>query len=107
MIMSLLQKIRLSGRYGLAIYVISAIMTIAAGTLVALEPSFIPICILLKLFSIPLILYLFISMRRGDTIYYYINLGISRREYFALPVIVEFLGFVCVMVIASCIRYAI
>ena len=57
--------------------------------------------------SIPVLLYLFISLTRGLKIYFYLNLGISRVEYYAIPAIVEFIFFVICMIISGSIGYAI
>lgn len=105
--MTLLQKIKLSGRYGKGLYIVSVIMTLAASSLVVFEPFTIPICIILKLLSIPVLLYLFISLNRGMKIYFYLNLGISRIEYYAIPLSVEFIFFVICMIVSGSIGYAI
>lgn len=105
--MTFLNKIRLSGKFGKTYYVISGIMTLAASALVLFSPTAIPVCILLKLFSIPVILYLLISLQKGMSIFFYINLGISRIEYYAIPVAMEFVIFVLMMIISGNIGYAI
>lgn len=105
--MTLFQKIRLSGKFGKTYYVISGIMTLAASALVISNPDPIPVCILLKLLSIPVILYLLTALHKGMSIYFYINLGISRIEYYAIPVVLEFVLFVLMMIICGNIGYAI
>lgn len=105
--MTLFQKIRLSGKFGKTYYVISGIMSLVASALVLSIPATIPICILLKLLSIPVILYLFISFQKGMSIFFYINLGISRIEYYAIPVVMEFMFFVLMMIVCGNIGYAI
>lgn len=105
--MNLFQKIRLSWRYGRAEYLISAVLTVASAALVLSDPLALSSCILLKVFSIPVILYLFASLQRKHTIYFYLNLGISRTEYFAIPVAVEFAAFVLLMVISLSLAYVI
>lgn len=105
--MTLMQKIKLSDSYGRGIYIVSLIMTLAASALVVYEPEMVPDCIILKILSIPALIYLFEVFRKGLTIYFYLNLGISRIEYYAIPVVVEFAVFVICMIISSSIGYAI
>ena len=92
--MTILKKIGLSKRYGKAIYAISAALTLAIASLVFFNPYAIPMCVLLKLVSVPIILYLFTTFTRNTEIYFYLNLGISRKEYYLIPFVVEFMGFI-------------
>ena len=105
--MTLLKKIRLSGKFGKTTYVISTILTVAMSLLVVSEPTAMDICILFKLFSIPVIWYLSSNLTKGLGMYFYLNLGISRKEYWLIPFVVEFAAFVVLMVISSMIGYAI
>lgn len=105
--MNILRKIRLSGEYGTALYAVSGVVTLAAAALVVGSPSSISLCVLLKRLSVPVILYLFHSFRKEGTIYFYINLGISRNEFFLMPIVVEFVAFVLIMIITWNIGYAI
>ncbi len=105
--MNIFSKIRLSGHYGKAIYVISAVLTVAMSTLVLFEPLNIPICIVLKLLSIPVILYLYTTLSKKTEIYFYLNLGISRNEYYLIPFVVELVVFILLMTITGKIGYAI
>ena len=91
--MTILKKIGLSKRYGKAIYAISAVLTLAISSLAFFNPYAIPMCLLMKLASIPIILYLYVSLTRKTEIYFYLNLGISRKEYYYIPFVVEFVGF--------------
>ena len=92
--MTILKKIGLSKRYGKAIYAISAVLTIAISSLVFFNSYAIPMGVLLKLVSIPIILYLYTTFTRNTEIYFYLNLGISRKEYYLIPFVVEFIGFI-------------
>ena len=92
--MTILKKIGLSKRYGKAIYAISAALTLAIASLVFFNPYAIPMGILLKLVSVPVILYLYINLTKNTEIYFYLNLGISRKEYYFIPFVVEFIGFI-------------
>ena len=105
--MTLLDKILLSRKFGKTTYVISAILTVAMSLLVVSEPTAVDICILLKLFSIPVIWYLSSNLTKGLGVYFYLNLGISRKEYWLIPFVVEFAAFVVLMIISSIIGYAI
>lgn len=105
--MNILRKIRLSGKYGTALYAVSGVVTLAASALVVSSPSSISVCVLLKSLSVPIILYLFHSFRKETSIYFYINLGISRNELSLIPIVVEFFAFVLLMIIAVNIGYAI
>ena len=70
-------------------------------------PSSLSACLILKCLSVPVILYLFYSFRKETSIYFYINLGISRNEFFLMPIVVEFVAFVLIMIITWNIGYAI
>lgn len=105
--MNIFSKIGLSRRYGKAIYVISAILTVAMSTLVIFQPIAIPTCIMLKLLSIPVIFYLNTTLSKKVEIYFYLNLGISRKEFYFIPFAVEFICFAILMFITGNIGYAI
>ncbi|MDO5442239.1 MAG: hypothetical protein Q4G10_01070 [Bacteroidia bacterium] len=82
-------------------------MTLAASGIVLFYPFILPACIILKILSIPVLLYLFMSLSKGLKIYFYLNLGISRIEYYTIPIAVEFIFFVICMIISGSIGYAI
>lgn len=106
-IMNILRRIWLSRRYGTALYAVSGAVTLAAVILVISSPPLMSFCLILKCLSVPVILYLFHSFRKETSIYFYINLGISRNEFYLIPVVVEFVAFVLMMIIAVNIGYAI
>ena len=91
--MTILKKIGLSKRYGKAIYAISAVLTLAILSLVFFNAYSVLMAILLNIVSIPLFLYLSPTFTKMPEIYFYINLGISRKEYYYIPFVVEFVGF--------------
>ena len=99
--MTLLRKISLSGKYGRELYIISLIVTLSAAVSSFIAPSTIPACILLKILSIPIILYLIILLQKNNALYFWLNLGISKREYYAIPVILEFLIFIVLLIICG------
>ena len=105
--MTILKKIGLSKRYGKAIYAISAVLTLAISSLVFFNPYAIPMGILLKLVSVPVILYLYINLTKNTEIYFYLNLGISRKEYYFIPFVVEFIGFILFVTLIAYIGNAI
>ncbi len=105
--MDLLLKIKLSGRFGKVVYIISGILSVTMAALTVYRPASIPFCVIIKMFSIPVIHYLNITTKKGPGIYFYINLGISRKEYFLLPFTVEFISFVLLMTVSGMIGYAI
>ena len=105
--MTIFKKIGLSKRYGKVIYAVSAILTLAVSSLVAFNPYAIPMCILLKLLSIPVILYLYTTLTKKTEIYFYLNLGISKREYYLIPFVVEFIGFISFITLIGYISNAI
>ena len=72
-----------------------------------LNPYSIPVCILLKVFSIPVIFYLFANSPSKQMMYVYLNMGISRNEYYIIPFAIEFTAFVLLMVICGIVGYAI
>ena len=104
---TLLEKIRLSKRFGKTTYVISAILTAAMSLLVVSKPLSVDICVIIKLISIPIIWYLRANLSRELEMYFYLNLGISRKEYWTIPFAVEFVAFTVLMVISSIIGFAI
>ncbi len=75
------------------------------GLLVAFFPDSIPVCIFLKLLSLPVIYYLVRSFLKSGQIYFYINLGLSRLEYLLLPMIVEFIAFILVMIFCGVLAH--
>lgn len=94
--MNILQKIKLSFRYGAGYFIVAAIPTL--GALWALianghdgEGAF--ICGVLKLVSIPIAWYLYKTFDGKNTIYFFLNLGISRTEYYVIPIVMEYIFF--------------
>ncbi len=105
--MGLLARIKLSWRYGRIVYLISAVLTAVMSALVIYSPVSMPFCFMIKVLSIPVIHYLNLEMTKGMGIYYYLNLGISRREYYSIPFVVEFVAFILMMTVSGLTGYAI
>ncbi len=105
--MELLSRIKLSCNYGRIVYIISTVLTLAMSVLVVYRPITLPFCVIIKLLSIPVIHYLNLEMTKGLGVYYYLNLGVSRREYYSIPFAVEFMFYILMMIISGLIGYAI
>lgn len=90
----MLDKVRLSFRFGRAIYAISLPLTLSAAAVALFSTGVIPTFLLLKAFSVPVILYLFTTLGKKDEIYFWLNMGISRKEYYLTPVVVDLLVFI-------------
>lgn len=104
--MNLLSKIALSGKFGKSIYVISGVLTVAMCSLVLMEPVAAAACFFIKLISIAIIFYLYTSLSDKAEMYFYLNLGISRNEYYIIPFAVEFFNFIILIIITGKIGYA-
>ena len=105
--MTLLSKIRLSAKFGGSIYLVPAIITLTAAGMVIANLKLLPVGIIIKLISIPLIFILNNSLTRQQNMYFYLNLGISRNEYYAIPYAVDLAAFIILMIISSAIGNAI
>ena len=93
----LLSKIKLSMRFGRVTYVVSSVLSLVMTVFAVLSPQVIPLCIIIKLLSIPVIQYLVTNLSEGLVMYFYINLGISKKEYCLIPAAVDFGIFVLLM----------
>ena len=96
-----MHKIGLSVKYGKALYAVSILVTLSAAVVAFLSPVSIPTLFLLKILSIPVILFLVNSLQKGNAIYFWINIGISRKEYYFIPIILEFILFVLIISLAG------
>lgn len=105
--MTLLDKIRLSRKFGRTTYVISAILTVPMAVLVVFYPMMVSAFICIKIISALIIFYLRSILESGFRMYFYINLGISRREYLFIPAVVEFVAFMVLIVVSSITGHAI
>ena len=106
--MTLISKIRLSAKFGGSVYLMSAIFTlVAVGMVIIFNPAIVTFGIIIKLISIPLIFLLNNSLVRQQDMYFYLNLGISRNEYYAIPYAVDLAAFIILMIISCAIGNAI
>ena len=101
--MTLLSKIRLSAKFGGSVYLVSAIFTlVAVGVVIILSPADLTFGIV-----IPLIFLLNNSLSRQQDMYFYLNLGLSRNEYYIIPYAVDLAAFIILMIISCAIGNAI
>ena len=106
--MTILEKIKLSAKFGGSVYLVSAIFTlVAVGLVIIFDPANLTFGIIIKLISIPLIFLLNNSLARQQDMYFYLNLGISRSEYYIIPYAVDLAAFVILMIISCAIGNAI
>ncbi len=89
------------------IYLLSGVINLAMAALVAFHPLAIPVCVVIKLMSVPVIYYLNRDMSKGLGIYFYLNLGISRSEYYMIPIAVDLMLFFVLVSIAGVVGYVI
>ncbi len=98
--MNLFRKITLSFRYGSGYLIVAGIASLCFAFIVGAhsgdteglsEGSF--LCKIFKLLTIPVILYVFRKFDRSGALYFWLNLGISRTEYYVIPIVIEYLFF--------------
>jgi hypothetical protein len=58
------------------------------------------LCKILKILSIPIILYIFRKFDRSSAIYFWLNLGISSVEYYVIPIVIEYVFFKLLIYVA-------
>ena len=105
--MTLLRKMELSFRYGSGYYVVAGLGSLCAFVIVGINSGDteglsegIFICKILKILSIPIILYIFRKFDRSSAIYFWLNLGISSVEYYVIPIVIEYVLFRLLVYIA-------
>ena len=98
--MTLLHKIGLSFRYGSGYFVVAGLVSLCAFVIVGINSGDtdglsegIFLCKIFKILSIPIIIYLFRKFDRSCAIYFWLNLGISRTEYYVIPIVIEYVFF--------------
>ena len=95
--MNLLRKIGLSFRYGSGYFIVAGLVSLYAFVVVGMNSGDteglsegIFLCKILKILSIPIILYIFRKFDRSSAIYFWLNLGISSVEYYVIPIVIEY-----------------
>lgn len=98
--MTILRKLGLSFRYGSGYYVVAGLVSLCAFVNVGINSGDaeglsegIFLVKILKILSIPIINYLFKKFDRSCAIYFWLNLGISRTEYYVIPIVIEYVFF--------------
>jgi hypothetical protein len=98
--MNLFRKITLSFRYGSGYLIVAGIASMCFAFIVGAhsgDPEGMSeglfLCKILKLLTIPIILYVFRKFDRSGALYFWLNLGISRTEYYVIPIVIEYLFF--------------
>lgn len=98
--MNLFRKITLSFRYGSGYLIVAGVASLCFAFIVGVnsgDPEGMSegvfLCKIFKLLTIPIILYVFRKFDRSGALYFWINLGISRTEYYVIPIVIEYLFF--------------
>lgn len=98
--MNLFRKITLSFRYGSGYLIVAGIASMCFAFIVGAhsgDPEGLSeglfLCKIFKLLTIPIILYVFRKFDRSGALYFWINLGISRTEYYVIPIVIEYIIF--------------
>lgn len=98
--MNLFRKITLSFRYGSGYLIVAGIASMCFAFIVGAhsgDPEGLSeglfLCKIFKLLTIPVILYVFRKFDRSGALYFWLNLGISRTEYYVIPIVIEYLFF--------------
>lgn len=86
-------RVRLSFSYGWVLLFCGALFNIVCGLLLASSPAFslIDICLLFKLFCMGIVLFLKRQFEHRDAVFFYINLGLTRRRMLATVLAADFL----------------
>ena len=105
--MNLLRKIGLSFRYGSGYFIVAGLVSLYAFVVVGVNSGDteglsegIFLCKILKILSIPIILYIFRKFDRSSAIYFWLNLGISSVEYYVIPIVIEYVFFKLLIYVA-------
>ena len=98
--MTILRKLGLSFRYGSGYFVVAGLVSLCAFVNVGINSGDteglsegIFLVKIFKILSIPIIIYLFRKFDRSCAIYFWLNLGISRTEYYVIPIVIEYVFF--------------
>lgn len=98
--MNLFRKITLSFRYGSGYLIVAGIASLCFAFIVGAhsgDPEGMSeglfLCKIFKLLTIPIILYVLRKFDRSGALYFWLNLGISRTEYYVIPIVIEYIIF--------------
>lgn len=98
--MTFFRKITLSFRYGSGYLIVAGIASLCFAFIVGAhsgDPEGLSeglfLCKIFKLLTIPIVLYVFRKFDRSGALYFWLNLGISRTEYYVIPIVIEYIIF--------------
>ena len=98
--MTFFRKITLSFRYGSGYLIVAGIASLCFAYIVGInsgDPEGLSeglfLCKIFKLLTIPIVLYVFRKFDRSGALYFWLNLGISRTEYYVIPIVIEYIIF--------------
>ena len=79
--------------YGKVLLFCGALFNVVSGVLLASSSAFsvIDICLLFKLFCTVVVLFLMRQFEHRDAVFFYINLGLTRRSMLATVLAIDFL----------------
>ena len=99
--MTLQDRISLTWRYGKGIFLIGAVYNLVCARFQTLGFSytFMVDSFILKVALMAITLYLVKQFRDRDTIFFYINLGLSRRKLLISVILIDFLSLAVLMAI--------
>ena len=99
--MTILDRISLIWRYGKGIFIIGAVYNLVCAGFQTLGFSytFMVDSFILKGVLLPITLYLVKQFRDRDAIFFYINLGLSRRKLLISVVLIDFLSLAVLLAI--------
>ena len=99
--MTLRDRISLTWRYGKVIFLIGAVYNLVCARFQTLGFSytFMVDSFILKVALMAITLYLVKQFRERDTIFFYINLGLSRRKLLISVILIDFLSLAVLMAI--------
>lgn len=99
--MTLQDRISLTWRYGKVIFLIGAVYNLVCARFQTLGFSytFLVDSFILKVALMAITLYLVKQFRDRDTIFFYINLGLSRRKLLISVILIDFLSLAVLMAI--------
>ena len=99
--MTLRDRISLTWRYGKVIFLIGAVYNLVCARFQTLGFSytFMVDSFILKVALMAITLYLVKQFRDRDTIFFYINLGLSRRKLLICVILIDFLSLAVLMAI--------
>lgn len=99
--MTLRDRISLTWRYGKGIFLIGAVYNLVCAGLQTLGFSytFMVDSFIMKVALLAITLYLVKQLRDRDAIFFYINLGLSRRKLLISVILIDFLSLAVLMAI--------